>query len=370
MKQGQPLSIRDERYDLFRGVALIGIALNHIIPPQQLMNHHGHYQLQTGLFFNFADIFVFISGCVGGIAYWKFLSRGGIIKAHQKCAKRMLEIFAFNLVACVLCIWMVTLLQGPVREVFGFEGASQGMLSIVMGTVLMYDPMPFFDILGLYMIFLVFLPGFICLHRRWRFASLGVSLVIYLLSQGWFYVGEGQAGSMPFFGHPAAWQFLFYVGVTIGVELASGNLKIKKNTMVILAIGLYFLTGSFLEQMQFAYFHFTDKAHLGLLRVTDLLAVSYLIAVFIPRHMSDRLGLVRPVIQLGRNGLFVFVLGLVVSYLVSLVLAYLDSGRLLYMSLVLAVTVFFYGVGQLFVMAPRFEPGLNLKLGAKQPELQ
>src|SRR5438105_15551403 len=68
-------SSRDGRIDFFRGIALIGIALNHTVPPPGVYNTFGHYQFGHFFSFGFADMFVFLSGMVCAMAYTRVLER-------------------------------------------------------------------------------------------------------------------------------------------------------------------------------------------------------------------------------------------------------------------------------------------------------
>src|SRR5262245_25330377 len=75
---------RDSRIDFFRGVALIGIALNHTVPPPDVYNTFGHYQFGHFFSFGFADQFVFLSGMVCAMAYTRVLERQGLWSGQKK----------------------------------------------------------------------------------------------------------------------------------------------------------------------------------------------------------------------------------------------------------------------------------------------
>src|SRR4051794_39332900 len=66
-------SSRDSRIDFFRGIALIGIALNHTLPPPEVYRQFGQYEFGHFFSFVFADIFVFLSGMVCAMAYTRVL---------------------------------------------------------------------------------------------------------------------------------------------------------------------------------------------------------------------------------------------------------------------------------------------------------
>ncbi len=336
---------RDDRFDLFRGLALIAISLNHIVPPAAVMATYGQYQLQTGLFFNFADVFVFISGCVGGIAYWKFLHNDGFAKAQLKSWKRISEIYSSHIASCLACLVLVFVFSrlGVTPEFLHWT--ANHLLSSAAGTFLIYNPMPFFNILGLYIVLLLLLPAYLWVYRHNRWLAGGLTLLVYLYSQSVFYLGKADNVASPFFGNLFAWQFIFFVGVSLGVEIRRGGLKLPANNWMIGATLLYFLVGDFLEQTEFAYFHFTSKDFLGAMRITDLLAAVYLISLWVPRTFGGRSAFVLPLIHLGRRALPVFCGGIVASYSASLLLTAVDAGRELYLATAVAIALAFYMVG-------------------------
>ncbi len=336
---------RDDRFDLFRGLALIAISLNHIVPPAAVMATYGQYQLRTGLFFNFADVFVFISGCVGGIAYWKFLRNDGFVKTQLKSWKRISEIYSSHSVSCVICLALVFVFDRMGVTPEFLQWTTDNLHSAAAGTFLIYNPMPFFNILGLYIVLLLLLPAYlwIYLHNRWL--AGGLTLLVYLYSQSVFYLGNAADIASPFFGNLFAWQFIFFVGVSLGVEIRRGGLKLPVNNWMIGAALVYFLVGDFLEQTEFAYFHFTSKDFLGVMRIADLLAAAYLISLWVPRTFSGRSAFVLPLIHLGRRALPAFCAGIVASYSASLLLTAVDAGRELYLATAVGIALAFYGVG-------------------------
>src|SRR5690606_7989924 len=150
---------------------------------------------------------------------------------------------------------------------------------------------------------------------------------------------------LPFFGNLLAWQFIFFIGVSIGASVRQNRFRLSSNRYLILAVLMYFLMGDFLTQTDFAYFHFTDKNNLGILRVVDMLGISYLISLFVPKRFSDRAAVLRPLINLGRNALEVFCLGLLISYVMTVWLANIGLGRSAYLLAAAIAVLVLYGLG-------------------------
>src|SRR5690606_35178117 len=60
-------------------------------------------------FFDFADVFVFISGSVCGLAYYRTLRDGTLLDAHVKAGKRALQLVVSNAAVAAACVAMLLL---------------------------------------------------------------------------------------------------------------------------------------------------------------------------------------------------------------------------------------------------------------------
>lgn len=335
-------STRDPRLDLFRGVALIAIGINHCYPPEAIAGR-GHYQLLQLFAFNFADVFVFISGLVCGLVYTRLFEREGVPAGIRKALRRALSLFVVNAVAGVVCVAMVAAFAH-----FGVSGKAHhlvgsGPLASLLGTVLLYDPIPFFNMLNLYILLLVLLPfglaAYLKAGRIFLLASFGLWVVVNALPGDELGPFAWIASVHPFFGVPAAWQFVFFLGVAISVERLRGNFPELPVAFTSLLAVLILALGDFALQEKWAIHHFNGKDVAGPARIVDLLAVSYLISVGLrPTAKLFSLFWVEAITACGRNSLVVFGVTLVACYFASLLAAALDVGVIGYAVLLCMAT--------------------------------
>src|SRR5690606_33802689 len=158
------------------------------------------------------------------------------------------EIFLNNMLTCIACLAVVMIASrfGNVPHILA-EAAS-APLSSVLGTVFVYDPMPFFNILGLYIVLLLLLPVYLHLYLKVPWVAFGITLLVYLFSQLLFYLFKKDIVELPFFGNLLAWQFIFFIGVSIGASVRQNRFRLSSNRYLILAVLMYFLMGDFLTQ--------------------------------------------------------------------------------------------------------------------------
>lgn len=335
-------STRDPRLDLFRGIALLAIGMNHCFPPDGIVDR-GHYQFLQLFAFNFADVFVFISGLVCGLVYTRLFERDGVPAGIRKALRRALSLFVVNGVAAVVCVGLLAVFAR-----FGVSGTAHhfvegGALASLVGTVLLYDPIPFFNMLNLYILLLVLLPfglaAYLKVGRVFLAASFGLWALVNLAPAGALGPFAWITAVHPFFGVPAAWQFVFFLGVAISVERLRGNFPELPVAFTSLVAVLILALGDYALQEKWAIHHFNQKDVAGLARIVDLLAVSYLISVGLrPTAKLFSLFWVEAITACGRNSLVVFGVTLVACYLASLVAVALDVGVIGYAALLVMAT--------------------------------
>lgn len=278
------MSKRIVAIDVFRGLLLISMTLNHLILFPFIGTPHLHSWLQAYVYNAFGFLsnsegFFFVAGLTAGIVYGKKLLRGeGIwprikLRLKQMYLLHLTLLLSFTLLVAVSAHYHAnwkTLhnLIGVWKDAPGihyfldnpFKGFS-------MGAFFLYLP-PFFGILPLYILFLTTTPLLLKQLARGRWiAVIGVSVLCWVLVQ---YSGsgllEGQLQQLlPVklgWFHPFALQLLFVSGLTLGFAYANGKeIDVKKIVLVTapLLVGLYFL-------FQATGVDVTNIHHLGLYR--------------------------------------------------------------------------------------------------------
>ncbi|HXG11794.1 MAG TPA: OpgC domain-containing protein [Gemmataceae bacterium] len=340
-----PAQVRDLRIDFFRGFCLLSIYTLHVNP--NLLKKLTVHALG---FSDAAEVFVFLSGFVCGLVYEKALLNG-LVFCQLKALRRCAEIYLAHLFTLVVCLGVVSALFG--EAAYGPVGASLFLRdparALERSVTLSYFAYAF-NILPLYILFLVPLPVMLWLGRRYgRAAMLGVSFLLYAAVQLF-----PEAVRLPgiwgrtWYFNPFAWQFLFFVGAALGSRPGRFRHRLPRGRLFIggafAGLVLAFLLKSgyaalvqpdffpglcevvigadrpipFLHQ----YFPLTEKRNLQPLRLVHFALLVYLCWAVVPRasrFWQNRLG--QAVIRCGQNTLAVFCFGVVLTNLANLVLA-------------------------------------------------
>ena len=96
---------RDFRIDLFRGLALWWIFLDHV--PETYLNH---FTPKNFGFSDAAEILVFLSGLASGSVYGGVIDRSGTLAALFRALRRAFEIYAAQVVTVILLLGEISLL--------------------------------------------------------------------------------------------------------------------------------------------------------------------------------------------------------------------------------------------------------------------
>src|SRR6266567_8662752 len=209
-------SRRDLRLDLFRGLSLLFIFIDHI--PNNVLSY---MTLHSIAFSDAAEVFVFISGYAAATVYGKALERQGPIAATGHIYRRVWQlyvahIFTFILFAAAICYATLAVQNQTYSEDFGIDNfIDEPQVAIIKALLLQYQPQ-FLDILPIYMIFLGIFPVVLLLMRRSLLLPLIVSAAIYLLTWRFGWQPHSYPDDESWYFNPLAWQLLFVIGATAG----------------------------------------------------------------------------------------------------------------------------------------------------------
>lgn len=312
-----------------------------------LLADHGHYYPIFGLFFHGADIFVAYSGLVCGMVYSRTIQRDGRAESVRKGIVRAAQLFVYNACACILVLLIVA----------GFDaagiratphGLDKPVAQAALGTILLYEPIEYFNILNYYILMLLVLPFFVMgqMQTRW---PIFASATIYLAYTAW-QLGTGQVGSVgTFFVSPLAWQFLFFGGVTVGMHYDRVRAILPSLNRTIGPIMLYLLMTHFLREQDWIVHRFAQKYDLGFLRIVDLVLVSYVIDRLVRPDVKIDARSLQVIASLGSNSLFVFAMSLVLCYAASNLLVVFDGSRAFYLGVILTEIAMMMWLGRLLM---------------------
>jgi len=305
--------------DAIRGVMLVWIALTH------LPTAASSWVNQPFGFVGAAEGFIFLSALFTGRIYFRIAEHDGYPAMKQKLWVRTLRLYGYHalLLAFAFLVAVPIAAHGDrpgLHNLLDFYFMAGPKQAITEAALLIYRP-PLLDILPMYIIFLAFTSVAIPLAQRvgWK-PILGASFFFWILAQFGFRGTEhtfmmryiptriplNEMGSFDLW----AWQFLWFVGVWLGVRWAQDNLAIETWARravvpaVVIAVVCFILRRKLAHGFELGDFEFIfDKWHLGLIRVLDFAAVSALLILSQP---VTKRAAIKPLVLLGQSSLQVF----------------------------------------------------------------
>src|SRR5262245_32379667 len=235
-----PAAGRDVRLDLFRGLALWFIFLNHI--PGNLVSW---LTVRNFGFSDATEIFVFISGYTAAVVYGKAMRDDGVIAAGARILKRAWQIYVahvFLFVMYAAAIVFVAASADNPQFVAGTGVADfldQPGFMFVQVLLLRFKPANM-DVLPMYIAVLVaFVPVLWLLLRRPQLALLA-SAAVYAMAHvhGWTLTSHsGRAWCF----NPFAWQLLFVLGAWCALGGAARLAGLMRSRAMTAAAAAYLL---------------------------------------------------------------------------------------------------------------------------------
>lgn len=305
--------------DAMRGVMLVWIALTH------LPTAASAWVNQPFGFVGAAEGFIFLSALFTGRIYFRIAERDGYPAMERKLWARTLRLYCYHaiLLAFAFLVAVPIASHGDrpglhnLLDFYFLAGAKQ---AVTEAALLIYRP-PLLDILPMYIIFLVLTSIAIPLARSigWK-PILWASFAFWVLAQFGFRNAEhtfmmryiptriplNEMGSFDLW----AWQFLWFVGVWLGIRWAKESLEIETWARravvpaVMIAVSCFIMRRKLAHGLELGAFEFLfDKWHLGLIRMLDFAAVA---ALLILSQRMTKPAAIRPLVLLGQSSLQVF----------------------------------------------------------------
>lgn len=333
---GAPVG-RDARLDMFRGIALVMIFINHV--PGTI------YENLTNRNFGFSDAaeaFVFMSGMAAGLAYSNGFRTGSLWLAIAKVWARARQLYFVHITITMLClaIFAAAALWFDLPEVMQTNNIAPVYgkpLSTLIGIPLMTHQLGYLNILPLYTVLLLSTPLFLLLGLRRPWLLLGLSIALWAAAGQFRLNFPSFPNSGGWFFNPLSWQLIFVVGLLSGVAMKSGKHFIPYSAPLVALAGAFVLLVLFwvripelgvvgrnvLATLSDAglpfYLTWFDKTFLALPRLLHALALFYLLGS-LPIMRSLALSpLAKPFRMLGRQGLGVFAAGTVIAMFLQVV---------------------------------------------------
>jgi len=319
---------RDRRLDLFRGIGLWVIFLDHIP-----FNVVSWITIRNYGFSDAAEMFVFISGYTAGFTYGPAMREGeaSSIVAAGRLLKRSWQLYVTQVLLVVIFLVEIAYIGGKfdnplfVEEfnVFGFLRHPDVILPQAL--VLRFRP-PGLDVLPLYIVLVFACPAILwALVRRPGWTLLGAGL-LYLMARKFDWNLPAFPAGQWFF-NPFAWQLLFVFGVWCALGGAE-KLRPLIHSPTARAAAVIYLLFAFLIVMTWhvpqwahlvpkwlAYVMYPiDKSNLHILRLIHFLALAAITIQFVPANtwLLQR-PVLQPIILCGQHSLALFCFGIFLS---------------------------------------------------------
>ena len=337
---------RDPRLDMFRGLALVMIFINHV--PGTI------YENFTSRNFGFSDAaeaFVFMSGLAAGLAYSGRFRSGPLWLAVAKVWARARQLYYVHLTITLLslAIFAGAALWFGLPDMLTKNNVSALFtkpLSVMVGIPLLTHQLGYLNILPLYMMLLLATPLFLYVGIRRPLLLLAGSIAL------WVIVGQLRINLPNFpnaggwFFNPMAWQVLFVVGLLCGAAMKQGQRFVPRTKLLFaLALGFVVLV---LLWVKFApmgavgrltlralsdfglpfYLTSFDKTFLALPRLSHAFALFYVLASIGAIRVFAQTRWAAPLRLLGRQGLAVFAAGTVLAMALQTIKAGIGSSPL------------------------------------------
>jgi hypothetical protein len=319
---------RDLRLDLFRGMGLWMIFLDHI--PHDVV---AWLTLRNYGFSDAAEFFVFISGYLAGYIYGPIVLGGHFLAATKRLVIRAWQMYVAHIMLFLLFTAQIARtvrkFDNPMYEdEFNVHNFLQHP-DVLIGQALSlrYKPVNL-DVLPLYISLVLASPLILwCLVRRPNWTLLG-SAVLYVLAR-WF---DWNFASYPpgttWYFNPFAWQLLFVFAAWCGVGGAA-QLQFLIRSRVVLAVAVAWILFAFLIVMTWHIafleslvpkwmikaIYPIDKTDLDMLRFTHFLALTVVVTRYLPRDWKPLTSKwLRPLILCGQHSLPIFCIGVFLSF--------------------------------------------------------
>src|SRR4051794_28639293 len=287
---------RDLRLDLFRGIGLWMVFLDHI--PQDVV---AWLTLRNYGFSDAAEFFVFISGYLAGHIYGPIIASGNFLAATKRLVLRAWQMYVAHILLFLVFTAQVARtarkFDNPMYEnelnVFNFLQHPDVLIGQAL--TLRYKPVNL-DVLPLYITLILGSPLILWgLTRRPNLTLLG-SVVLYGLAR-WF---DWNLASYPpgttWYFNPFAWQLMFVFAAWCGIGGAARLMPLLRSRLT-LAVAVAWMAFAFVIVMTWHIpvleaqipkwmikaIYPIDKTDLDMLRFTHFLALAVVVTRYVPR---------------------------------------------------------------------------------------
>jgi hypothetical protein len=334
-----PPAERDMRLDLFRGLALWLIFLDHV--PSNIFSW---LTIRNYGFSDATEVFIFISGYTAAFVYGRAMRERGFIVASARILKRAWQIYVAHIFLFTIYMaqiaYVARTFENPLyaEEMNILDFLKQPEVTLFQALLLKFKPVNM-DVLPLYIVLLLIFPPILWLLLRRPTFALAASVVLYAVM--WEFNWNLPAyPSGTWFFNPFAWQLIFVFGAWCalgGADKLAGVIRSPVTLVLAVAYLLFALgialswylprLGQMLPEWLGELLYPIDKTNLDVLRFAHFLALATLTVRFVPRDWNGlKSPILAPAIRCGQHSLEIFCLGVFLAFAAHFILGEVSRG--------------------------------------------
>lgn len=315
--------VRDIRLDLFRGLALWFIFLDHI--PTNIVSW---LTVRNYGFSDATEIFVFISGYTAVIAYSRMLDQEGWPRTAARIYRRVWQLYVAHILLFVAfsaqIAWVSIARDTPalIEEMQLLGLGDNPYRAILEAALLKFRPVNL-DVLPLYIVLLAAFPFVLPAVVRWPWVVIGLSLALYAATSRLNWNLPAYPDEKVWYFNPLAWQVVFHVGAACAV-FGTGLSWLDRFRGTLTALAIAFLLFAAFIALSWHYnplerlvpvwvarvIYPIDKTNIDILRFLHFLAIAWLVRLAVPIDAPAlKWRIWEPLRRCGEASLLIFCIG-------------------------------------------------------------
>ena len=371
---------RDLRLDLFRGIALWLIFLDHI--PENVVNW---FTIRNYGFSDATEIFIFISGYTAAFVYGRAMRERGFLIAGARILRRAWQIYVAHIFLFTIFMaeiaYVAATFDNPLyaEEMNILDFLKQPDVTIFQALLLKFKPVNM-DVLPLYIVLLLLFPPALAMLMWQPAFALAASALLYVLTWNFDWNLPAYPHGVWFF-NPFAWQLLFVFGAWCALGGAKRLAPVLQSRTV-LAVAIAYLAFAFVITLTWyieplgrlvpnwlsEWMYPIDKTNLDVLRFAHFLALAAVTVRFVPRDWPGlKSPILQPAIRCGQHSLEIFCLGVFLAFAGQFVISEYSGGPLIQIAISFTGIIIMIGTANLISWYKVIE-GRSPTSRVKQPD--
>jgi len=339
--QPAPAVERDLRLDLFRGVALWLIFLDHI--PENVVNW---FTIRNYGFSDATEIFIFISGYTAAFVYGRAMRERGFLVSSARILRRAWQIYVAHIFLFTIFMaeiaYVAATFDNPLyaEEMNILNFLKEPDVTIFQALLLKFKPVNM-DVLPLYIILLLLFPPTLAVLLWQPSFALAGSALLYVMAWMFDWNLPAYPNGVWFF-NPFAWQLLFVFGAWCalgGAQRLAAVLRSRVTLVLAIAYLIFAFAitmtwyfeplGRFVPAWLSEWMYPIDKTNLDVLRFVHFLALATVVVRFVPRTWPGlKWPILQPAIRCGQHSLEIFCLGVFLAFAGQFIISEWSGGPL------------------------------------------